>query len=294
MSTSQEKLMALRASLAAENPQAHIPLGHEAVDACLKGGLRRGVLHEVFAQTSHETAATGFAAALAARVCGIGPDESLNPALDGAPRVVARSSRGASEQHRGSGAASLSSVKKNWRGKRLLWIRQDFSALEFGELAATGLLEFGLDPGQVLLLQVGDATSALRAGGDALSCAALGAVVIEIPGDPKVLDLVASRRLTLACAQSSVTAVLLRLSAKPEASTAETRWLVRGAKSSAEEDWGNPAFEAHLLRNRSGQTGRWFMEWNCDDGLFRPARPGVVVSAPADRQDKAAAERAVA
>jgi protein ImuA len=237
-----EKIAALRASLAKpelEEASIRIPLGHAAADLCLKGGLERGVLHEVFAAISHEAAATGFAAGLATR-------------------VAAR--------------------------KRLLWIRQDFSALEFGELSATGLLEFGLDPERQLLLCVGDAADALRAAHDALSCAALGAIVIEIAGKPKILDLMASRRLTLACAQKAVTTFLLRFNAEPEASTAETRWLVRAAASPPQvENWGHPVFEAGLIRNRHGRTGQWVMEWSCDDGLFKEADRGAVVSAPSDR-----------
>ena len=246
MSDAADKAAAIRGSLAGAmllEKYVRVPLGHYAADACLKGGLRRGALHEVFAQGGQEAAATGFAAALARRVCG----------------------------HR-----------------HLLWIRQDFSALEFGELAGTGLLELGIDPGRVLLLRVDDVTAALRAGIDALSCAGLGAVVIEIPGVPKVLDLTASRRLTLCSAQSNVTAILLRFSAEPDASTAETRWLIHGAKSSEEEDWGTPIFEAHLVRNRSGQTGCWIMEWNCDDGLFQAAHSGAVVPVASDRQIAAA------
>src|SRR5258706_8266083 len=38
-------------------------------------------------------------------------------------------------------------------GKKLLWVRQDFAALEFGELSAVGLLELGLDPSRLLLMQ---------------------------------------------------------------------------------------------------------------------------------------------
>ena len=239
-----EKIAALRASLARPGlmeVSTRIPLGHGAVDLCLKGGLERGVLHEVFAAIGHEAAATGFTAGLAARVA---------------------------------------------MGKRLLWIRQDFSALEFGELSATGFLEFGLDPSRLLLLCVADAADGLRAANDALSCAALGAVVIEIPGKPKILDLMASRRLTLACAQKAVTAFLLRFGAQPEASTTETRWLVRAAfLPPKEENWGHPVFEADLVRNRHGRTGQWVMEWNCDDGLFKEptADSGAVVSAPSDR-----------
>ena len=248
-----EKIAVLRASLARpglEEAFARVPLGHSAADLCLKGGLQRGALHEVFAGIGHEAAATGFAAGLAARVAA---------------------------------------------GKRLLWIRQDFSALEFGELSATGLIEFGLDPARMLVLRIAEAADGLRAATDALSCAALGAVVIEIPGRPKILDLAASRRLTLACAKKNIAAFLLRFGAKPDVSAAETRWLVRAAPSPAqEENWGHPVFEADLIRNRNGRTGQWVMEWSCDHGLFQnpTAHRGAVVSASINRQAAAAREDA--
>lgn len=169
--------------------------------------------------------------------------------------------------------------------KYLLWVRQDFSAHEFGELSATGLLELGYDPSHVLLLCVANASDGLRAAHDALSCTALGAVVIEIPGNPKTLDLLASRRLTLAAAQKSVTVFLLRLNAQPGASTAETRWLVRAVASQKQnEDWGNPVFETSLIRNRHGKTGHWLMEWNCDECIFQNTTTdhGAMVSAAAN------------
>src|SRR6266550_3859629 len=151
MSGRAAKIATLRAALAKaelEDPQMHarVPLGYDEVDACLHGGLRRGALHEIFAEGGHEAVAMGFAAALSFRV-----------AAD----------------------------------KRVLWIRQDFSAIEFGELAAPEFLELGLDPTRLLLAHLADAAGVLRAASDALSCAALGAVVIEIPGDPKILDMVA-------------------------------------------------------------------------------------------------------
>ena len=154
--------------------------------------------------------------------------------------------------------------------KHLLWIGQDFSTQEFGRLSPTGLFELGVDPARVLFLSTVNAGDGLRAANDALSCATLGAVVLEISGRPKVLDLVASRRLALAATQKSVTAFLLRLGAEPDASTAETRWLV-GATASKEKDgdWGYPAFEVSLIRNRHGKTGHWFMEWNCDQRIFQ-------------------------
>ena len=228
--------------------QARVPLGHRAADICLKGGLPKGTLHEVFAlDSSHAGAASGFAACLAMRL---------------------------SEK------------------KKLLWIRQDFSALEFGELNPNGLLEVGLDPERVILVRVADAAGVLRAAGEGLSCAALGTVIAEIPSEPKILDLVASRRLSFAAARVGVPALLVRLGAEPDASAAETRWVVRAARSLNDEEWGTPVFAAELVRNRHGETGNWVMEWSIDNGIFREpaADTRAVAAAFADRP--AAARRA--
>ena len=152
--------------------------------------------------------------------------------------------------------------------KHLLWITQDFSAREFGALSPTGLLELGHDPSKILLLCVSNADDALRAANDALTCAAFGAVVVEITGQPKALNMTASRRLTLVCAQSRVSLVLLRFGAEPSFNTAETRWRVSAASSTGEV-WGRPVFQAELLRNRRGQTGEWVMEWSGHERIFK-------------------------
>jgi len=94
-------------------------------------------------------------------------------------------------------------------------------------------------------------------------------VVLELNGNPKLLDLVALRRLALGAAESGVGAVLLRFGAVPDAGPAETRWLVRAASSLEEENWGKPIFDAALVRNRHGAGGHWVLEWSCDDGLFK-------------------------
>lgn len=174
--------------------------------------------------------------------------------------------------------------------RTLLWIRQDFSALEHGEVYGGGLVEMGFNPARLILLRVDHAKDALKAAGDALSCKGLGAVVLEIYGEHKALDLTATRRLTLATARAGVSAVLLRLGAQADASAAETRWSVC-ASPSPTEDFGYPRFDAALARNRHGPTGRWIMEWNCDDGSFCESRPSKIAAdrfdlaaAPADRQ----------
>jgi len=244
-----EKISVLRHALAkpvlAEAP-ALVTLGHDLIDQTLGGGLRRGTCHEVYAAAGHETAATGFATGLAARLA---------------------------------------------QGKQILWIGQEFAWMEYGLPSPTGLLELGLDPSRLISVAVGQAQDALRAAGDALTCSSLGAVIIEITGSPKVFDLTASRRLVLACAQNSVPAILLRFGAAPQASAAETRWLIKPAPSPAGEDgWGKPVFDVSLIRNRNGRMGQWVFSWSCDDGCFEneTAAVGAVVSAPANRQAEAA------
>src|SRR5580704_13234272 len=171
----------------------------------------------------------------------------------------------------------------------LVWVRQDFCDLEAGSLSMHGLVELGLDPRCLVTVRASDVESALRTAADALACDALGAVVLEVWGQAKQLDLVASRKLTLAAQASGVTGLLLRIAAEPLPSTAETRWIVRAAHSPPFAHWGAPVFDAQLVRNRHGPVGRWIMEWKCDECLFnKPAAyPQPVAAAPAHRPHQA-------
>lgn len=174
----------------------------------------------------------------------------------------------------------------------LLWVRQDFSEVEIGALSMSGLKELGLDPRRVVTVRAADVESALRTAADALACDALGAVVLELWGEVRQFDLVASRKLTLAAQGSGVTGLMLRMAAQPLPSTAETRWMLRAAHSPPGpvwSAWGAPRFDAELLRNRHGQCGRWIMEWNCDECQFsEPSADSQPVAAtPAHRPDPA-------
>lgn len=188
-------------------------------------------------------------------------------------------------------AAALSARVDQTGARWLLWIRQDFSALEHGELHAAGLAELGLDPARVLMLKVADVADALRATGDALACRGLSAVVIETIGETKLLDLTASRRMALAASERGVTPILLRMNAEPDASAAETRWIVHAGASPPIDDWGAPVFAVELARNRHGMCGEWVMEWRGDERIFREhdgtaAHSGAVAPAAFDRPDR--------
>ena len=172
----------------------------------------------------------------------------------------------------------------------LVWVRQDFTEIESGALSMSGLAELGLDPRLLVTVRATDVDSALRTAADALACDALGVVVLEVWGETRQLDLVASRKLTLAAQASGVTGLLLRMAAEPQPSTAETRWIVRAAHSPPwNSAWGAPVFDAQLVRNRHGPVGRWIMEWKCDECLFaKPAAyPQPVAAAPAHRPHQA-------
>ena len=248
----------IEASTGAVAPN-RVALGHAEADAVLCGGLAAAAVHEVFAEGHQSTAATGFVAGLSARVSARRP---------------------------------------------LVWVRQDFCDLEAGALSMSGLSELGLDPRCLVTVRAADVESALRAAADALACDALGAVVLEVWGQARQLDLVASRKLTLAAQASGVTGLLLRIATAPLPSTAETRWIVRAAHSPPQSQWGaslpaaallpaaawgSPCFDAELIRNRHGQTGRWIMEWKCDECLFsETADPQPVAATPAHRPHQAA------
>jgi len=172
--------------------------------------------------------------------------------------------------------------------KPLVWVRQDFAEFESGALSMSGLAELGLDPRLLVTVRAADVETARRTAADALACDALGAVVLETFGEARQLDLVASRKLTLAAQSSGVAALLLRVAASPAPSTAETRWIVRAAHSPPSAPWsawGAPVFDAELVRNRHGPVGRWIMEWKCDECLFfePSAYPQPVAAAPARR-----------
>lgn len=178
-------------------------------------------------------------------------------------------------------------------GGPVLWIAQDYAILEHGVQAATGLLELGLDPARLILLRVPDVSSALRAAMEGLSCTALGVVVIELSGESRLLDLVAYRKLVLSAEASGVTVLLLRFSARPSIGVAETRWQIRAASFGPAVlgvggRWGRPVFVVELQRNRGGPGGCWTLEWSCDDGIFRPADCGSMVSTSGDRSPAAA------
>lgn len=188
--------------------------------------------------------------------------------------------------------------------KPIVWVRQDFVGLEMGEIYAPGLVELGLSPDRLIMVRARDGPSVLRAGEEAARCPPLGAVLIEPWGNPKTLDLVATRRLALAAARSNLPVLMVRAGGAPTPSAAASRWSVRSAPSrQMEADApGHPCFIADLLRDRAGAAGRgWTVEWNRDRLAFTDipasvsgnsaAFPGDLVPAAAGGPDHPADEK---
>lgn len=178
-------------------------------------------------------------------------------------------------------------------GGEALWLVEEAAWRQAGALYPAGLTAIGLDPARLIVGILPDAAAVLRAAVDGLRCPALGAVVIELAGDPRALDLTASRRLALAAETHGVTAILLRLGGRAVPNAAQTRWRVAAAPSVPlpANAPGHSAWDLELLRQRGRPDGgRWRVEWNREQGRLcnwnagdGPALSGTVAALSVDR-----------
>jgi protein ImuA len=124
---------------------------------------------------------------------------------------------------------------------------------------------------------VEDALFALEEG---LRCRELAFVIGEITGNPRALDMTASRRLSLAAEKHAVPLWLVRLDAKRDLSSARLRWSVQ-ATASPEPRWnpaapGTPSWRADLFRARRHPPGTWVLR---DDGTLVAERDASALPA---------------
>lgn len=196
--------------------------------------------------------------------------------------------------------------------RAVLWAGEDMACAESGALHGPGLALLGLAPERFLAVQAAQLRDVLWAMEEALRCAAVGAVIGEIRGSRRDLDLTATRRLSLAAAGNNGIALLLRTTPGIEPSAATTRWVISAAPSAprtssplpcGEREFAvrafmqnshaldSPRIEARLVRNRFGEPGAWMLEWNDDNRNFglAPADREPVVQAAFDRPRHAAA-----
>jgi protein ImuA len=166
----------------------------------------------------------------------------------------------------------------------LFWVRSDYAALEYGGFSPPGIAALTPEGFDLVMVRVGHAADALAAAADILACPHVGCLLLEIEGNPRLLDLTASRRLNLAAETASTGLVLLREGGSEEPSAAHTRWMARSASSHPDnDDWGAPRFDVELVRHRMGGLGKFLMEWNCNNGCFDTPHYGPVAAAPVHR-----------
>jgi protein ImuA len=272
-----------------------VPLGVPVIDAALGGGLARGALHEIAAAREAEiAAATGFALAVAMLTqvaCNPGRltvrDAGLRPAphheaeqmpASKSPLVLRSRPKVGVSKDEGAGAIRCA-----------LWIAEDMALAESGAPYGPGLDESGIAPERLVTVAAARAREVLWAMEEALRCRAVGAVIGEMRSAR--IDRVATRRLSLAAADSGALALLLRAAPDEEPSAAATRWIVGAARSRATTHGvGPPRLALRLARNRRGHLGAWIVEINRVEQrlILAPADLEPVADAAFDRPDRKA------
>jgi len=182
----------------------------------------------------------------------------------------------------------------------ILWVVEAAAASEAGFPYGAGLARFGLDPRRLIVVRVARAADALWVFEEGLRCRGLAAVLTEIRGQPRLLDLTASRRLALRAREHGVMGLLLRQSNGALPGAASTRWLVTPRPATATDDYpagiGHPVWRLTLERNRQGATGTFDVEWDHERLVFAEPAPALSrprPSLPVDRPRPAPGEGAV-
>ena len=176
----------------------------------------------------------------------------------------------------------LSLIIKHHDGQ-ILWASDPAVRCDAGTPFPQGLANYGFDPRRLILVNSGNFKSALWSAGEAVSCKNLAGVVLHVAGNPKSLDLTATRKLQLAAHRQGTTVFILRQAGAEEASAGLTRWRVRPAPSidpNCNTHLGPTRLALSLERNRNGATGDWCLAWNPDERAFENVEAASLNHAP--------------
>lgn len=120
---------------------------------------------------------------------------------------------------------------------------------------------FGVEPHQVIFVDVRRDKDVLWVMEQGLKCASLAAVI----GELDEVSFAASQRLQLAVEKSQVTGFLhRRCLRRPQPLACVSRWRVRPLPSTLPEGMpgiGYPVWEVQLEKIRNGRPGTWSVEW---------------------------------
>ena len=171
----------------------------------------------------------------------------------------------------------------------------------FGLPYGPGLLSFGFDPNQLIIVRASTMRDLLWGAEESLACRAVAGIVADIGGDPEPLDFTASRRLSMRAAESGASLFLLRYGQERQATAAHLRWRLTPHRSGRRQfDDRAPGEARWTLKLEKGNAGQrnleWLLEWK-ENGfktlphwigtahrpLARPAFPGALSALLGDR-----------
>jgi protein ImuA len=208
------------------------------------------------------------------------------PALDamlggGVPKAALTEIHGRQARDAGAVAgfvlALIGLLLKQALAAPLLWIGTSGFFAEAGLPYAHGLFRlFGIAPRNLLLAEAPKPVDALWIAEEAAALKPLAAVVLELSGTPRQLDLTATRRLHRRAVEVGRPVFLLRQSAEAEATAAPLRFVVEPAPAGTRKILGRPlagsigppAFAVTLDKNRLAPPARFILEWNADERTF--------------------------
>ena len=169
------------------------------------------------------------------------------------------------------------------RDGQILWANGPAVRCDAGVSFPQGLANYGFDPRRLILVNSGNFKSALWSAGEAASCKGLVGVVLHVAGNPKSLDLTATRKLQLTAHRQGTTIFILRQAGAEEASAGLTRWRVQPAPSidpNCNTHLGPTRLALSLERNRNGTTGDWCLAWNPHERAFENVEAASLNHAP--------------
>ena len=163
----------------------------------------------------------------------------------------------------------------------VVWVQQDFAALETGTLYGLGCDLFGLASSRLLVVRTATPRDTLWAMEEAVKTSGVAAVIGELAQDGQAADLTATRRLSLAAQQGGGLCLLLRQQEFSQPSAAATRWIIAATPGATDGfgGLGRTAFRLSLTKNRRGPCGSWVLQWDHHAKRFLPAL-SVAVAAP--------------
>jgi len=180
-------------------------------------------------------------------------------------------------------ALGLAALSPSQEGA-IVFVQQDFAALEGAALYGLGGAPFGIDPERFLLVRAATPKDALWAMEEALKTRGITAVIGELAERGETADLTATRRLSLAAQKGGSLALLLRQYAWSGPVAAATRWQIGAASGDTDEfgGLGATAFSLALTKNRRGPCGTWILQWDHHAKRFFPALPRAVAEPAVD------------